>query len=117
MQKIFDKSKVLNYITAGIYLISAVVFIKQLSFYLWQFDIFNMKQVGAFLKYIGSGKIFNSLKYMSFIITFIGLCIMTYSGVILSMNFEFLNIKVDNQSDDNEKSITQEAIKNATIEV
>lgn len=117
MQKIFDKSKVLNYITAGIYLISAIVFIKQLSFYLWQFDIFNMKQVGAFLKYIGSGKIFNSLKYMSFIITFIGLCIMTYSGIILSMNFEFLNIKVDNQSDDNEKSITQEAIKNATLEV
>lgn len=117
MQKIFDKSKVLNYITAGIYLISAVIFIKQLSFYLWQFDIFNMKQVGAFLKYIATGKVFGSLKYISFIITFIGLCFITYAGIVISMNFEFLRIKPDVKSDDAEKSITQEALKNATLEV
>lgn len=117
MQKIFDKSKVLNYITAGIYLISAVIFIKQLSFYLWQFDIFNMKQVGAFLKYIATGKVFGSLKYISFIITFVGLCFITYAGIVISMNFEFLRIKPDAKSDDAEKSITQEALKNATLEV
>ncbi len=105
MSKFFDKSKSYNYITAGIFLIVAVMFIKNMSSFIWNFNIFSKHQLFLLMKNIVNGKIFSSGKQLSFLITFIGTVLVTFSGVLIAMQLSFnedfkteKNIENDNQN-------------------
>ena len=114
MKNLFDKSKCYNYLTAIVFTIVAVIFMRQLSITLWKFDIFNVKQLSIFFRFIASGKIFYSLKYISFIITFIGVVCLTYGGILISMNIKFKkeeNISNGGDSENIEESATNSVVK------
>ena len=88
MKKFFDKTKTYNYILAITFFVISLIFLKQLSFALWKFDLLNQKHILAFLKMISNGKAFLSGKYLSFIFTFVGMVCVIYSGIILALNIE-----------------------------
>lgn len=117
MKNFLDKTKTLNYIVSAVFVLCAISFMKQISLTLWQFDIFNGKQVVAFAKFIANGRIFHSLKYISFIITFAGLCCITYSGVLISMQIKYKNddetkeTKADDVAEPKEEVKAEEVVK------
>ncbi|MCR5506846.1 MAG: hypothetical protein K6F04_03295 [bacterium] len=105
MKNFFDKSKIYNYITAGLFLITAVLFIKSMAYFVWNFDIFSRKQLFTFIKYIFNGKTFSSGKQLSFLITFIGACLVATSGVLIAMQLKFQkeeDVKETPESEDTE---------------
>ena len=117
MKNFLDKTKTLNYIVSAVFVLCAISFMKQISLTLWQFDIFNGKQVVAFAKFIANGRIFHSLKYISFIITFAGLCCITYSGVLISMQIKYKKddetkeTKADDVAEPKEEVKAEEVVK------
>ncbi|MBR1544339.1 MAG: hypothetical protein IJ638_00130, partial [Alphaproteobacteria bacterium] len=94
MKKFFDKSKTYNYIVASLFLITAILFIKTMASFVWNFNMFNGKQLSTFLKYLFTGKSFSSGKQLSFIITFIGACLVATSGVLIAMQLKFTKEEV-----------------------
>lgn len=105
MKNFFDKSKIYNYITAGLFLITAVLFIKSMAYFVWNFDMFSRKQLFTFVKYIFNGKTFSSGKQLSFLITFIGACLVATSGVLIAMQLKFQkeeDVKETPESEDTE---------------
>ena len=119
MNKFFDKSKTYNYIIAGIFLFTAIMFIKNMSSFIWNFDIFNKHQLFMLLKNIVKGKIFSSGKQLSFLITFIGAILVTFSGILIAMQLRIVedlkteeNTNVDTQDKNNEKV----EVNNAKVE-
>ena len=89
MSKILDKSKIYNYIVAGLFLFVSVMFIKNVASFIWNFDIFNKHQLFTFVKRIFRGKAFKSLKQLSFLITFVGFTCVVVSGVMIAMKLKF----------------------------
>ena len=111
MNKFFDKSKIYNYIAAGIFLITALVFIKNISLFVWHFDIFNGHQVFTFLKHIASGKSFSSGKQLSFLMTFIGSLFVTLSGVLIAMELKFIKPQENSENTSNSDTEQNKATK------
>ena len=108
MNKFFDKSKIYNYIIAGIFLIIAIMFIKNMSSFIWNFDIFNKHQLFMFMKNIASGKTFSSGKQLSFLITFIGAVLVTFSGILIAMQLRFNeDLKVEKSVENNNQNTNE----------
>ncbi|MBR4316743.1 MAG: hypothetical protein IKP65_07270 [Alphaproteobacteria bacterium] len=113
MNKIFDKSKIYNYLVAGIFLITAIMFIKNMASFIWNFDMFNRRQLFTFIKYIANGKAFSSGKQVSFLITFIGALCVTVSGVLVAMQLKFFeepknDVEIDVKEENNTENTTKE---------
>ena len=113
MNKIFDKSKIYNYLVAGIFLITAIMFIKNMASFIWNFDMFNRRQLFTFIKYIANGKAFSSGKQVSFLITFIGALCVTVSGVLVAMQLKFFeepknDVEIDVKEGNNAENTTKE---------
>lgn len=117
MNKIFDKSKIYNYLVAGIFLITAIMFIKNMASFIWNFDMFNRRQLFTFIKYIANGKAFSSGKQVSFLITFIGALCVTVSGVLVAMQLKFFeepkndvgnDVGIDVKEENNAENTTKE---------
>ena len=107
MNKFFDKSKIYNYIVAGIFLITALMFIKNMSLFIWNFDIFNKHQVLTFLRYLVKGKSFSSGKQLSFLITFVGALCITVSGVLIAMQLNFMKVEENSENTKNSEDINK----------
>ena len=96
MKNIFEKTKILNYVASLVFVIVAIMFMRKLSITGWRIDIFNGRQLARFFKFITSGKIFGSLKYVSFLLTMVGMVIVMVSGVNIAMNIKYpLDAKED----------------------
>ncbi len=108
MNKFFDKSKIYNYVIAGIFLVTAMIFIKNMSSFIWNFDITNRRQLITFLKNIVNGKAFLSGKQLSFLITFVGSVCVVVSGSMIAMQ---IKLSKSNDNTKPEESKSEEAEK------
>ncbi len=102
MGQFFDKKFTLNYLITILFLGAAVLFLHNVLFAVWHINIFNFNHIEKLFKIIVSGKIFSSMKYLSFFISLIGFCILTLGAISLSMSVNYIkqDIKdVDNPSE------------------
>lgn len=107
MRNLFVKTKTLNYIASFLFVVISIMFIRKLSIMGWNLDIFNGRQMAKFFKFVASGKIFRSLKCISFVITFVGMCVVIVSGVNIAMNIEY-PVQKDNDKVENENVKSEE---------
>ncbi len=112
MEKIFDKSKICNYIIAGMFLVVSFWFIKEISYSLWKFDMFSLKHFLFLGEKIITGDAFVSLKYLSFIMVLSGSLFITYGGISITLNMDLKEI-FKRKENIEEESITSKALKNA----
>ena len=113
MKKFFDKSKCYNYIIAGIFLIASVMFIKSMAFNIWNFNLFNKRQLIVFLKNIASGKVLFSGKQFSFLITFVGASCVVFGGMLISMQLN-LSKKISEKVEEKVEEKVDTPVENTT---
>ena len=107
-----NKEKSMNYVVSGVVLLVAVMLINKLAFSLWRFDMFNLKHYSAFAKFVASGRIFNSPKYLSFFMVMVGSLMVSYFLVVESFDLDLSKYFKKNGSvsekDETQKEIAKE---------
>ncbi|MBD5405562.1 hypothetical protein HDR59_03375 [bacterium] len=108
-----NKEKSMNYILSAIVLCIAIFIINKLAFKFWRFDIFNLKHYSYFAKYVISGRILKSPKYLAFLSVIIGSILITYIFIIESLQFDFKKYfaKEDKKQDVPVKEEVKEVVK------
>ncbi len=84
-----NKEKSINYMLGLIVFCIALAIINKFAFNFWKFDIFNPKHYIYFAKYMLSGKILHSPKYISFLIVLCGTVTISYFAISESLKFDF----------------------------
>lgn len=84
-----NKEKSINYMLGLVVFCIALAIINKFAFNFWRFDIFNPKHYVYFAKYILSGKILHSPKYISFLIVLSGMITVSYFAISESLKFDF----------------------------
>lgn len=84
-----SKEKFINYVASVVAFFIALFIINKVAFHFWQFDIFNLKHYKYFGRFIASGRILKSPKYLSFLSVMLGACLVTYFSVVESFKFDF----------------------------
>lgn len=111
-----NKEKSMRYVITGAVFLIALFIINKMAFNFWKFDIFNFNHYKYFGKFIASGRILKSPKYLSFLSVMFGSCLVTYFFVVESFNFDFSKFfKVEEAPLKVEEAPVQEEVKEETV--
>ncbi|MGN0929774.1 MAG: hypothetical protein ACI4N3_03990 [Alphaproteobacteria bacterium] len=114
-----NKEKSINYIASAVVFFIALFIINKVAFHFWQFDIFSLTHYKYFGKFIVSGRILKSPKYLSFLSVILGACLVTYFSVVESFKFDFNKYFKKNEKPEEvpvkeevkEESVSKEEVK------
>lgn len=112
----FNKEKSINYILCAIGALFFVLFISKLSLYFWRFDFFNSFHYKAFFKFVVSGRILSSPKYIAFLMVLLGAGMMVYVAFSQILEADFQKILFKNKSSDEANSSIEEVSNKETLE-
>ncbi len=100
-----NKEKSINYIVFGIVSLFVIVIMTKVSLYFWRFDFFNLMHYKAFFKFISSGRILTSPKYIAFLMVLTGFSMCVYVALNEILKFDFSKLFKKTEVKDNNETI------------